>query len=209
MKEGIATEIAGREGLTPEQRKDELKKAGLDFTKLVPENSFMAGALIIWLVLCFLPGIARLAHWQGLGFLLNLYMIEFPDVVAIIAGGLSVAGIPLQFTERLRVNLGGCRDEHHTVTMVKKSIFKVVRHPEYTYHISLLVLLPIAISPVLEYTLLSIAGTVLAVGIYFLLAKREENFNIKKWGDEYRQYMRQVPRFNILLGFWRLVFKKR
>ena len=209
MKEGIASEIAGREGLTPEQRKDELKRAGLDFTKLVRENAYMAGAFIIWVVLCFLPGVAHLARWQGMDFLLNPFAVKFPAVVAIIAGALSVAGMPLQFTERLRVNKGGCKDEHHTVTLVQEGIFKVVRHPEYTYHISLIILIPSAVSPALEYTVLSLVGTVIAIGVYVLLAKREEAFNTNKWGDEYRRHMKQVPRFNIFLGFWRLIFKKR
>jgi protein-S-isoprenylcysteine O-methyltransferase Ste14 len=208
-KEGIATEIARKEGLTPEQRKDELMKAGLDFLKLVHEKSYMAGAFIIWLILCFLPGVVQLAHWQNLDFLLNLYMVKFPGVVAIIAGGLAVIGIPLQFTERLRVNRGGCKDEHHTVTLIREGIFKVVRHPEYTYHISLIILIPIAVSPALGCTILSIIGIILAIGGYVLLAKREEAFNTKKWGDEYRRYMKEVPRFNILLGLWRLIFKKQ
>lgn len=35
-KEGIATEIAKKEGLTPEERNEELLRAGLDFHK-IPE----------------------------------------------------------------------------------------------------------------------------------------------------------------------------
>jgi protein-S-isoprenylcysteine O-methyltransferase Ste14 len=30
-----------------------------------------------------------------------------------------------------------------------------------------------------------------------------EKEDIEKWGYEYRQYLREVPRFNILLGIWR------
>ncbi len=209
MKEGIASEIAYREGLTPEQRKEELKKAGLDFTKLVRENAYMAGAFIVWIVLCFLPGILHLANWQGMDPIFNFFSVKFHPGVAITASALAVAGIFLQFTERLRVNKGGCKDEHHTVTLVKEGIFKVVRHPEYTYHISLIILVPIAVSPALEYTVLSLVGTIIGIGVYVLLAKREEAFNTKKWGDEYRRYMKEVPRFNVYLGLWRLIFKKR
>jgi protein-S-isoprenylcysteine O-methyltransferase Ste14 len=135
--------------------------------------------------------------------------LKFPGVVAIIAGGLAVIGIPLQFTERLRVNKGGCKDEHHTVTLIREGIFKVVRHPEYTYHICLIILVPIAASPALGCTILSIIGIILALGSYMLLASREEAFNTSKWGDEYRQYMKEVPMFNILLGLWRLIFKNQ
>jgi protein-S-isoprenylcysteine O-methyltransferase Ste14 len=135
--------------------------------------------------------------------------LKFPGVVAITAGGLAVFGIPLQFTERLRVNKGGCKDEHHTVTLIREGIFKVVRHPEYTYHICLIILVPIAASPALGCTILSIIGIILALGSYMLLASREEAFNTSKWGDEYRQYMKEVPMFNILLGLWRLILKNQ
>jgi protein-S-isoprenylcysteine O-methyltransferase Ste14 len=37
----------------------------------------------------------------------------------------------------------------------------------------------------------------------------EEKENIEKWGDEYRQYLREVPRFNILLGVWRHIRRKK
>ena len=208
MKEGIAAEIAKKDGLTPEQRKDELIGAGLDFLRVVRLNYWLASALIVWVLCCSLPSIAQFAHWESLGFLLNLYVIRFPSIVAWIAGGLSLAAIPLQFTERLRVNRGGCKDEHHTVILIKEGLFKVVRNPEYTFHICLYALLPIAFSFLLRYTILSIIGTILAISSYVLLAKREEAFNIAKWGDEYRRYMKEVPRFNILLGFWRLIFKK-
>lgn len=39
--------------------------------------------------------------------------------------------------------------------------------------------------------------------------KKEERFNLRKWGDEYRQYMKEVPRFNFILGIWRLAKRKR
>jgi protein-S-isoprenylcysteine O-methyltransferase Ste14 len=208
MKEGIATEIAQKDGLIPEERKDELIGAGLDFFRVVRLKYWLASAFIVWVLFCSLPSIAQFAHWESLGFLLNLYVIRFPGIVAWIAGGLSIAAIPLQFTERLRVNRGGCRDEHHTVILIKEGLFGVVRNPEYTFHICLYVLLPIALSFLLRYTILSIIGTVLAISSYVLLAKREEAFNIAKWGDEYRRYMREVPRFNILLGLWRLIFKR-
>jgi len=208
MKEGIATEIAKKDGLTPEQRKDELIGSGLDFMRVLHLKYWLASAFIVWVLFCSLPSIAQFTRWESLGFILNLYVIRFPDVVAGIAGGLSIAAIPLQFTERLRVNRGGCRDEHHTVTLIKEGLFRVVRNPEYTFHICLYALLPIALSPLLHYTILSIIGTILAITSYILLAKREETFNIAKWGDEYRQYMKKVPRFNIVFGLWRLVFKR-
>jgi len=32
----------------------------------------------------------------------------------------------------------------------------------------------------------------------------EEKLDIPKWGDEYRQYMKEVPRFNFIKGVWNM-----
>jgi len=37
----------------------------------------------------------------------------------------------------------------------------------------------------------------------------EKKLDIPKWGDEYLQYMKEVPRFNFILGIWRLKRKER
>jgi protein-S-isoprenylcysteine O-methyltransferase Ste14 len=37
----------------------------------------------------------------------------------------------------------------------------------------------------------------------------ERRLNIRKWGDAYRQYMKEVPRWNIALGLVRLGRKRR
>lgn len=208
MKEGIATEIAKKEGLTPKQRKDELIKAGLDFNQKVGENRWLATTFILWGILCFLPSITQFAGIEALSFLLALHVVEFPPVVVWIAVALAIAGIPLQITERLRVNEGGCKDEHHTVVLVKEGPFKVVRHPEYAFHICLSILIPLAFSPVIRYTALSITAAILVIVSYTILARREEAFNTAKWGDQYKRYMDEVPRFNIIRGLWRLLFRK-
>jgi len=36
----------------------------------------------------------------------------------------------------------------------------------------------------------------------------EEKINIEKWGDEYLRYMKEVPRFNFILGLWWLRTKE-
>jgi len=56
--EEIAKEIAAKEGLTLKERKEELIKAGLDFTKDIPEAPWIMITMVVWAILCFLPGIA-------------------------------------------------------------------------------------------------------------------------------------------------------
>lgn len=203
-KEGIATEIAKKEGLTPEERKKELIRAGLDFTKKIPETPWIAVTMLVWAILCFLPGVAQFSHLEALSFLLSLYVIKIPMVIVWIAVALLVALLPQGLTERVRVKKGGCNNEHHTVVLIKEGPFRIVRHPEYSFYIWLFISLSVALSPVFRFTALSIIGDILLIIGFTILAKQEEAFNIRKWGDEYRQYMREVPRFNYIQGLWRL-----
>jgi protein-S-isoprenylcysteine O-methyltransferase Ste14 len=43
----------------------------------------------------------------------------------------------------------------------------------------------------------------------YIVAHLSEKEDIAKWGDEYRQYLRDVPRYNILLGVWRHSRRKK
>jgi hypothetical protein len=72
-KEGIATQIAKKEELTPNERKEELLRAGLDFHK-IPEVPVLVVTWVIWGILCLLPTIAEVSHLEFLGFALELYM---------------------------------------------------------------------------------------------------------------------------------------
>jgi len=203
-KEGIAKEIAAKEGLTPEERKEELIRAGLDFTKDIPEARWITVIMVVWAILCFLPGIAQLSNLDPLSFLLNLYVIKIPMFVVFISAGLLIAIAPTALSERLRVRKGGCHSDHHTVVLVKEGIYKVIRNPEYFFLCSLLILISIIISFLFRFTVLSIIGDILVIVGFTMLARAEEKFNIQKWGDEYRQYMKEVPRFNFIQGLWRL-----
>ena len=203
-REGIAKGIAEKEGLTPAERKQQLIKAGLDFTKDIPEARWVVVTMVVWAILCFLPGIAQLSNLEPLSFLLSLYVIKIPMFVVFIAIGLLVASLPFGLSERLRVRKGGCHSDHHTVVLVKEGIYKIIRNPEYFFLCSLLILISIIISFLFRFTVLSIIGDILVVIGFTMLARAEEKFNIQKWGDEYREYMKEVPRFNFIQGLWRL-----
>ena len=207
-KEGIAKEIAEKEGLTPEERKQRLIKAGLDFHK-IPEVPWIVVILVIWGILCLLPAIAEISRLEALSFALNLYVIKIPMWVVWIAVALLGAlmlFLPVLHSRiwRFRTKKGGCDDDHHTVVLIKEGLYKIVRHPEYTFYLWFFILLSIAFSPLWRFTVLTIIADILVIISLELLAKQEEAFNIRKWGDEYRQYMKEVPRFNFILSLWNL-----
>lgn len=205
-KEGIATEIAKKEGLTPEQRKEELVRAGLDFHK-IPEVPWIVVTWIVWGILCLLPTIAELSRLKALSFALNLYVIKFPTWVIWIAVALLVAllvSLPVRKVSIGRKKKGGCNDHHHTVVLVKEGLYRIVRHPEYAFYLWFFVLVSIVFSPAWHFTVLTIIGDILLIISIEFLAKQEEAFNIRKWGDEYQRYQKEVPKFNFIKGLWNL-----
>ena len=56
----------------------------------------------------------------------------------------------------------------------------------------------------IRFTILTVIGDIVIIIGIEILAKQEEAFNIRKWGDEYQQFMKEVPRFNFIKGLWNL-----
>jgi len=212
VKEGKAAEIAKKEGLTPEERKEELLRAGLDFHK-IPEIPWLLITWVIWGILCLLPTAANVSHLEALSFAINLYVIKLPMWLVWIAVALLAVlmfSLPVLHFRiwRFRTKKGGCDDDHHTVVLIKEGLYRIVRHPEYSFYLWLFILTSMAFSPLWGFTVLTVIGDLLLIIALEILAKQEEAFNIRKWGEEYGQYMREVPRFNVIVGFWRVMFKK-
>ena len=72
--------------------------------------------------------------------------------------------------------------------------------PGYLAEIIYFSLLPIVLSKWVPFTIMAIVYGVIWIGVLVYLLKAEDNFNIRKWGDEYRQYMREVPALNFVKG---------
>lgn len=71
------------------------------------------------------------------------------------------------------------------------------------------ILLPIILSEYVPFTHLSIAAIiVIFVYTYYGVRIEEKKLDIPKWGDEYLQYMKEVPRFNFIKGLWNLRKRK-
>lgn len=79
-----------------------------------------------------------------------------------------------------------------------------MRHPAVFGLIMLPVLLPIILSAYIPFTALSIAAIILMIAYTYYGVHLEEKLSIKKWGDKYRQYMKEVPKFNFIKGLWNL-----
>jgi protein-S-isoprenylcysteine O-methyltransferase Ste14 len=107
------------------------------------------------------------------------------------------------------IKKGGCGVEDHTVILLKSGPYAIVRHPGVVSFTIIFAVIPIILSGVVPFTILSVVATVEVVAYhYYACAVEERTLDIPKWGEEYRQYMKEVPRLNLIKGLWNLRKRK-
>jgi protein-S-isoprenylcysteine O-methyltransferase Ste14 len=106
------------------------------------------------------------------------------------------------FTFRSRGNIQG-RSYIDTTTLVDSGIYRFVRHPQYLAGL----LINIGAALITWHWLVILLG-LLSVIMYYWSTFIEEEKNLEKFGDDYRDYQKRVPRFNFLLGLFRVLEKK-
>ena len=82
-----------------------------------------------------------------------------------------------------------------TTVFIEGTIFSVVRHPLYLGFALWGIGQILAIQ-----SIISAALGVIAVFCSWMASKKEDEFNLKKFGDDYRQYMKKVPMWNVVKG---------
>jgi len=88
----------------------------------------------------------------------------------------------------------------HTNKLVKIGLYSIIRHPQYTAGI----LLSLALIFVSQTIVIVLLGLGVIPLLYFDILKADE-YNIKKFGEEYKEYMKNVPGINFILGIIRLI----
>jgi protein-S-isoprenylcysteine O-methyltransferase Ste14 len=86
----------------------------------------------------------------------------------------------------------------HTTAIVTTGLYSILRHPQYTAGIYL----NLAIVLVSQHWLIILMGIIAMVLLYIDIVRTDQD-EIKKFGEEYRQYMKEVPRTNFILGIIR------
>lgn len=158
-----------------------------------------------WAVLCFLPTIAKHSGFGILSFFAQLSTIKFPSIGIYLSIALFIAAIPPAISSmRYRIRRGGCHSEDDTVVLLESGPYRIVRHPTDAAFTIFFITLPIILSQYISFTILSIIGLILIIALNYYTSVDEEKLNIKKWGDEYRQYMKEVPRWNVIRGLQNL-----
>ena len=189
--------------ITPKDTVKILQESGLTEKAILKGGAW---SYLLWVIPCFLPGFAKLTGLEILRVFAELPRMHFPSTVIYLSILLFIAAIPLTASGMyFNVKKGGCRTEDHTVILIKDGPYKIVRHPSNVAWSIFFVMLPISLSQYVPFTILSVFGIVTIVAFsYYASLIEERELDLKKWGDEYREYMEEVPRWNLFKGLWNL-----
>ena len=113
-------------------------------------------------------------------------------ILAIIVAVLSLVTLRFKGKPRTRIE--------NTTIFIEKGIFKIVRHPLY-FSLALWSISFILLIQNIPATILGI----IALCCFLMAAKKEDEFNIKKFGDVYQEYMDKVPIWNVFKGMRKML----
>ena len=181
--------------LTPKEAKKRLKERRLlekEAWEIIPWAIYF----ILWIPL-------------NLKFSDQLPAIQFPSIVIYISLAIGLLGILLCiWVTRMHFKRGGLKHDE-TIYLFKEGPYRVMRHSAGA-GMMLPILLPVILSAYVPFTPLSVAAIItMIVYVYYSCLLEEKTLDIPKWGDEYRQYMKDVPRFNFIKGLEYLIINLR
>jgi len=89
-----------------------------------------------------------------------------------------------------------------TTKLVTTGVYSIVRHPQYLAGM----LLGFSFILISQHWLVLVLG-IPFITIFYIAALDEDKSCIKKFGDSYKEYMKNVPRVNLIIGIIRYLFK--
>lgn len=220
-KEGLVADLIEKRmkgEITEKEAYQEIIRRGLEHGKYgspLSNTSILLGHILPFLpimlaILNALGNIHSLAPFierlTFLNFLLQLPRIIFPQSVTYLAAAAFVTCVLIMaHAAFLRAKKGGCgwKGESETIMLVTEGIYGVVRQPAHLSSGLILLSITISLSEWLPFSFLSVMGIILVFVGFYYSSIEEEELNLLKWGDDYRQYMKEVPRFNFILGLLR------
>jgi len=153
-------------------------------------------AFLVWGVLSFIHVIATITKLEIMSFFTRLPQIEIPIILEYLSFIVFVAAVSLlAWSTRIRIEKGGLRSQDDTTALLKSGPYGILRHPNEFALTLFFVMIPIFLSSYFTFTILGIIGNILVVVSNYYTCVQEEKLNMRKWGDEYREYMEKVPRW--------------
>lgn len=200
-KKGLVKEILERDDLTEADIKEQLKRRGISFVNRY--NRKYSALVVVSVAVWLLPTLAEVSGLSALESLSQMTRIRFPMPVLVFSAALFLMALVLEVkVVSMRLRLGGLDDAHESLVIVREGPYAVIRHPGYLAEVVYFTLLPVVLSEWIGFTMLAIVYiAVIAVSFSYLI-RVEDDFNIAKWGDEYRRYKGELPAINFLNWLW-------
>jgi protein-S-isoprenylcysteine O-methyltransferase Ste14 len=132
----------------------------------------------------------------------QIQILAYVGVGLYVISGIVFGWLPvIEFRRRGGVTKG--KSYIHTTKLVDTGIYSVVRHPQYVTFM----LWGIAGMLLFQHWIIILLGIPIFPLTYIDLI-RADNDAIEKFGDDYKAYMKKVPRANFLLGVMRLLQRR-
>ena len=134
---------------------------------------------------------------------LQIEVLAYVGVGLYVFSGIVFGMLPvLEFRKKGGVKKG--ESYIHTTKLVDTGIYSIVRHPQYVTFI----LWAIAGMLLFQHWIVILLGIPVIPLTYVDLIKADKD-SIEKFGDDYKKYMKKVPRANFLLGIIRLFWNRK
>ena len=134
-------------------------------------------------------------------FFAQLPRLNTPLPVIIVCAFFFTAAIWLELKVSLiRTRAGGCSDPHETILIIREGPYKIIRHPGHLAEMTYFGMLPVLLCKWIPLTITAFTAIIMLIASYSYMIKDEDRFNVKKWGDKYREYINEVPAINFIKG---------
>lgn len=106
-----------------------------------------------------------------------------------------VPGILARFAFKQKGGVAEGESCLNTNKIVNNGIFRIIRNPMYFSAMMFTVALVF-----ISQHWISIISAIPIIAYFYYYMRIEEELNIRKFGDEYQEYMKTVPRLNVIVG---------
>jgi protein-S-isoprenylcysteine O-methyltransferase Ste14 len=126
------------------------------------------------------------------------------EVVLYLGWGILIVGIIFLFlaSRSRRKALKSKEGGESKGVLVESGMYAFVRHPEFMGHM----LIFVALVLIAQHWASLVIGVAQVVLLYLAMLE-EEKGNVEKFGDAYKDYMRRIPRINLVAGIIRFLKK--
>lgn len=160
-----------------------------------PSRKFTTADVVITIIACiaFIGLIASCFLYFSWG---KQYWLMIIGWIILFLG--PVPGMMARFAFKKKGGIAEGESCLNTKKIVNNGIFGVIRNPMYFSAMMFTVGLVF-----ISQHWLSIVSAIPIIAYFFHYLRIEEKLNIKKFGNEYKDYMKRVPRLNVIVGLIR------